>query len=277
MSVVSEPLPSLAAPRPRHPASGRPFRVDEAAQRPLDDAGRCFAAALLTIGFPVLFSVDRPLALGPHRCPSERADRQPARHRARRRPRRPARDRCARRARDQRRVLDGDDPRVAHRRAAAAARALGEGRRVRRHDVRAVARLGAPGVLRRARRSSAPPLLQIAFSHPGVARTVVCGAVFLTLIAACSRSRSARSCATPPEASPSSPAILFVIPPLLLLLPSGWQDAISPYLPSSAGDSIVTLHPTGNSLSPSGGFFVLAGYVVAALVAAAVLLRRRDA
>jgi ABC-2 type transport system permease protein len=119
-------------------------------------------------------------------------------------------------------------------------------------------------------------ILQISFTHPGVARTVVCGAVFLMLMGllALGLGTIVRNTA---GGIAVFAGLLFVVPPLLLLLPSGWQDAITPYLPSSAGDSIVTLHPTGNSLSPWGGFFVLLAYVAVALLAAAVLLRRRDA
>ena len=36
-------------------------------------------------------------------------------------------------------------------------------------------------------------------------------------------------------------AIFFVIPPLLNILPSSWNDAISPYLPDAAGRSIFSL------------------------------------
>jgi len=118
-------------------------------------------------------------------------------------------------------------------------------------------------------------ILQVSFTHPGVARTVVGGAVFLLLMGllALGLGTIVRNTA---GGIAVFAGLLFVVPPLMLLLPNGWQKAITPYLPSSAGDSIVTLHPTGNSLSPWGGFFVLLGYVAASLVLAAVLLRRRD-
>ncbi len=118
-------------------------------------------------------------------------------------------------------------------------------------------------------------ILEISFTHPGVARTVIGGAVFLALIGVFALGLGAIVRNTAGGIAVFA-GILFVVPPLLLLLPSSWQDAISPYLPSSAGDSILTLAPSGNSLSPWGGFFVLLGYAAAAIAVAAVLLRRRD-
>ena len=72
-------------------------------------------------------------------------------------------------------------------------------------------------------------------------------------------------------------AIFFVIPPLLLLLPSGWDDAISPYLPDSAGRAMFALTRDSNSLGPYWGFALFAGYCALALAVAAILLVRRDA
>jgi ABC-2 type transport system permease protein len=72
-------------------------------------------------------------------------------------------------------------------------------------------------------------------------------------------------------------AIFFVIPPLLDLLPSSWNDAISPYLPDSAGRDMFALTPGANSLSPGWGLALFVGYCALALSVAAVLLVRRDA
>lgn len=119
-------------------------------------------------------------------------------------------------------------------------------------------------------------ILELSFSTPGVARTVICGAVYLMLMGlfALGLGTIVRNTA---GGIAVFAGILFVIPPLMLLLPNNWQDAVSPYLPSNAGQSIITLHPTGNSLSPWAGFFVLLGEVAFALAVASVLLERRDA
>ena len=71
-------------------------------------------------------------------------------------------------------------------------------------------------------------------------------------------------------------AIFFVIPPLLNVLPTSWQDAINPYLPSEAGRSIFSLTHGAHSLAPGPGLALFAGYCVLAIAIAAVLLVRRD-
>ena len=69
-------------------------------------------------------------------------------------------------------------------------------------------------------------------------------------------------------------AIMFVLPPLMNVLPTSWNNAASPYLPLQAGERVLQLQ--GGTLSPFEGFAVLCGYALAAIVIAAVLLKRRD-
>lgn len=71
--------------------------------------------------------------------------------------------------------------------------------------------------------------------------------------------------------------LLLVVPALAEALPSSWQQTISPYLPSNAGQAVATLHQAPHDLAPWTGFAVLCGYAAAALVGAAIALRRRDA
>jgi ABC-type transport system involved in multi-copper enzyme maturation permease subunit len=68
--------------------------------------------------------------------------------------------------------------------------------------------------------------------------------------------------------------LMFVLPPLMNVLPSNWNDAISPYLPLQAGERV--LQTTGGTLGPWQGFAVLCGYALASLAVAAVLLKKRD-
>ncbi|WP_330293050.1 hypothetical protein [Streptomyces sp. NBC_00576] len=70
---------------------------------------------------------------------------------------------------------------------------------------------------------------------------------------------------------------LFVVPGLIQLLPSSWNDAIGPYLPSNAANAVMTVRTTGDSLSPESGLAVFACYIFVLLAGAAVLLKRRDA
>ena len=71
--------------------------------------------------------------------------------------------------------------------------------------------------------------------------------------------------------------ILLVLPGILAILPESWQNTIGPYLPSNAGAALYDLHPESASLSPWTGFAVFCLYAAVALIAAAIVLRRRDA
>lgn len=72
-------------------------------------------------------------------------------------------------------------------------------------------------------------------------------------------------------------ASLMLIPGLVTLLPTSWQDNISPYLPSNAGEALFTLHHGTDVLSPGAGLAVFAGWTVVALAGAAGRLVRTDA
>lgn len=71
--------------------------------------------------------------------------------------------------------------------------------------------------------------------------------------------------------------ILLVLPGVVSILPQSWQDTITPYLPSNAGAALYDLRPEPGSLAPWAGFGVFCLYAVAGLIAAAVVLNRRDA
>lgn len=62
-----------------------------------------------------------------------------------------------------------------------------------------------------------------------------------------------------------------------LLLPASWRDGVLKYLPSRAAEAFTTVVPVPHSLSPAAGAAVFVAWVVVPLIAAAVLLRRRDA
>ena len=70
--------------------------------------------------------------------------------------------------------------------------------------------------------------------------------------------------------------IFFVIPPLMNVLPSSWNTAISKYLPSEAGRQLFSLTHDSSSLSPLWGGLLFAGYCALVILFAAVLLVRRD-
>lgn len=70
-------------------------------------------------------------------------------------------------------------------------------------------------------------------------------------------------------------ALLLVVPTLVLLLPAGIQD-IASYLPSNAGQALITTAPDGALLGPWAGLGVLSAWIAGTLAVAAVLVRRRD-
>jgi ABC-2 type transport system permease protein len=118
--------------------------------------------------------------------------------------------------------------------------------------------------------------LEIAFSHPGVTRAVVGGAVFLMLVGVFALGIGAIIRNTAGGIAAFA-AIFFVIPPLLNVLPSSWNDAITPWLPSESARAIFALTHGPHTLSPGAGAAVFCGYCAFTLGLAALLLRRRDA
>ena len=117
--------------------------------------------------------------------------------------------------------------------------------------------------------------IALSISDPGVARVVVGGALYLTCVGLFGLGLGAilRNTA---GAIGAFAAVLFVIPPLLNVLPASWDDAISPYLPSNAGQAIMQFGASSHTLGPWTGLGLFAAYTASTIAAAAVLLRRRD-
>jgi ABC-2 type transport system permease protein len=117
--------------------------------------------------------------------------------------------------------------------------------------------------------------IALSFSDPGVARAVIGGALYLTLIGLLGLGLGAILRNTAGGISALA-AILFVLPPLTSVLPASWGDAISPYLPSNAGTAIMQTGHPAHTLAPWTGLGLLAGYTAVAIAIAAIQLRRRD-
>jgi ABC-2 type transport system permease protein len=117
--------------------------------------------------------------------------------------------------------------------------------------------------------------IALSISDPGVTRVVVGGALYLTLAGLFALGLGALLRNTAGGIGAFT-AILFVIPPVLTLLPTSWDDAISPYLPSNAGQAVMQFGRSSHTLGPWTGLGLFAAYTAAAIVAAAALLRRRD-
>lgn len=122
----------------------------------------------------------------------------------------------------------------------------------------------------------APKHAGVSISDPGALRAVLGGALHLVLVGAIAVALGAVLRRTAGAVALLF-AVLLVIPGLVSLLPSPWNDDITRYLPSSAGAAMSAVIRFPNLLSPLGGLLVLCGYTVATLLLAGFLLQRRDA
>jgi ABC-2 type transport system permease protein len=113
--------------------------------------------------------------------------------------------------------------------------------------------------------------ISVSLSTPGVLRAVVGAALLLALSAVLGAGFGwlVRSTA---GALALTAVFLFVLQLLTLLAPS-----IGPYLPGNAGAAVLQVEPAQGVLPPWTGLGLFAGYTAVVLVAAGVLLRRRDA
>ncbi|MGW0171072.1 ABC transporter permease [Streptomyces sp. NPDC003343] len=113
------------------------------------------------------------------------------------------------------------------------------------------------------------------FSHSGVVRSLLGAGLYLGLVGVIGTALGAllRSVA---GGISVLVAALMLIPGLVSLLPSSWQDNISPYLPSNAGESMFALTHDSTSLSPASGLLVFLGWTALALAGAAYRLMRSD-
>ncbi|MET8291226.1 ABC transporter permease [Streptomyces sp. NPDC048448] len=114
------------------------------------------------------------------------------------------------------------------------------------------------------------------FSHPGVVRSLLGAGLYLGLVGVIGAALGALLRSVAGGISVLVGALMLV-PGLISLLPSSWQDDISPYLPSNAGESMFALTHDSTTLSPTAGLVVFVGWTVLALAGAAYRLVRSDA
>jgi ABC-2 type transport system permease protein len=117
--------------------------------------------------------------------------------------------------------------------------------------------------------------IQIAFSHAGVPQAVLGAAVYLTLVGLFAMGLGAIMRNTAAGIATFA-GLMFVLSPLISILPASIANSIDPYLPNSAGEAMMQIGHQANTLSPWAGFAVLAGYVAVTFAMAAILLIRRD-
>ena len=118
--------------------------------------------------------------------------------------------------------------------------------------------------------------IQTTWTTPDVARSVIGVGRYLTVVAALAIGLGAiiRNVA---GAIGAFVGILLVLPVVASALPQTWGDRVNKWLPSNAGQALMSVTSDNATLSPWRGFAVFCGYAIAALVAAAILLKRRDA
>ena len=112
-------------------------------------------------------------------------------------------------------------------------------------------------------------------SDPGALRSVAGAGLYLTLVGLLGAGIGwiVRSTA---GAITALVGLLLILPNLMPLFGSG-ADRLARYMPSNAGESFITSTRMPDTLTPVTGIGALALWVAAAFVAAAVLVRRRDA
>jgi len=118
-------------------------------------------------------------------------------------------------------------------------------------------------------------LLQISFTAPGVARSIIGGAVYVMHVGVFALAIGAIVRSTAGGIATFA-GIFFVIPPLMNILPTSWNNAISQYLPSNAGRQLFSLQSSVHNLTPTAGGLLFLGYCAIAVAVAAMLLVRRD-
>ena len=118
---------------------------------------------------------------------------------------------------------------------------------------------------------------QASLSTPGAQRAILGAGLYLTLIGlfAVGLGFLIRSTA---GAIATLVGILLVLPLLTNALPSPYSTDVAKYLPLNAGTQIMSVtHPDPTLLGPWAGLGITALYALAALLAGAVTLKRRDA
>ncbi|MGW7261754.1 ABC transporter permease [Streptomyces sp. NPDC054834] len=116
----------------------------------------------------------------------------------------------------------------------------------------------------------------LSLSHAGVVRALLGAGLYLGLVAVIGVALGAllRSVAGGIAVLVAS---LMLVPGLVTLLPGSWQDDISKYLPSNAGESVFALTHDSTTLSPTAGLLVFLCWTALALAGAAYRLVRTDA
>lgn len=118
--------------------------------------------------------------------------------------------------------------------------------------------------------------IQTTVGAPGVLRIIIGTALYLTVVGLLAMALGwlIRNTA---GAIATVFGLLLVLPVLGAILPASWGRHITPYLPSNAGQDLLSMHTQAPDLRPWVGFSLFCAYTALAFLVAAALLRRRDA
>jgi hypothetical protein len=121
--------------------------------------------------------------------------------------------------------------------------------------------------------------LQAHLGDPGVVRSVLGAGLYLAVLGLLALGLGTLIRSTV-GATAVVVGLVFILPGIVGALPSSWENAVTPYLPSDAGQALIgrtKFAPQGlHLLSPWAGFAVVCAYAAAAFIAAAVTVSRRD-
>lgn len=117
--------------------------------------------------------------------------------------------------------------------------------------------------------------IQVSITSPDALRLVVGAGVYMTILGIIGMALAGIFRTTAAGIS-TLVAIIFVIPPLMLLLPSSVSDRVGPYLPANAGQAFWS-HAGKTELHPLAGFAVLCTWAAVAVAVAAYRMARSDA
>lgn len=118
--------------------------------------------------------------------------------------------------------------------------------------------------------------IAMSISDPGVVRSLLGVGAYLGLVGMAGVALGALLRSTAGGIS-ALVGTLMLVPGLMSLLPESWQEDITRYLPSNAGESIFALQHDAGTLTAGAGLLVLAGWTALALGGAAYRMRRSDA
>jgi ABC-2 type transport system permease protein len=113
-------------------------------------------------------------------------------------------------------------------------------------------------------------------SHPGVLRAVLGTGLYLTIVGLLGMALGSLIRNTA-GALATLFGVVLILPVLWDLVPAQWAAQTARYLPSNAGQAILQVHPAAGTLAPWTGLALFGAYTAAAIAAAALLLKRRDA